>query len=79
MRPLIFLKKQKISLEELYGYASSDEESTNDDDDDDNDGDVPTAQEDVQDVEHVDGPVTLCVEEEAIEGNFIRLSKICDT
>ena len=32
MRPLIFLKKQKISLEELYGYASSDEESTEDDD-----------------------------------------------
>ena len=77
MRPLIFLKKQKISLEELYGYASSDEESTVDDE--------PAAQENVQNAEHVNGLVPLCVEvsaEEATEGgegNIIRLSKICDT
>lgn len=51
VRPLIFLKKQKISLEELYGYASSDEESVVNDDEvppaeesvDGHDGDVPNS------------------------------------
>ena len=38
---MIFLKKQKISLEELYGYASSDEES--------DDNEVPPVEEAVDD------------------------------
>ena len=37
------MKKQKISLEELYGYASSDEESAADD------NEVPPAEEAVDD------------------------------
>ena len=80
MRPLIFLKKQKISLEELYGYASSDEESTVEDEDAPRE-EVPIPdQEGVPVADHVDA-VPLCVEmpaEEAIpagEGNTMRFFK----
>ena len=65
VRPLIFLKKQKISLEELYGYASSDEEST-------------VAENDAED--SVPLGVEASAEEtiEGGEGNFIKLSIIFD-
>ena len=74
VRPLIFLKKQKISLEELYGYASSDEESTHEDDGE------PNAQNNVPIPDHVDA-MPLCDEvpaDEAIpagEGNIMRFFK----
>lgn len=58
VRPLIFLKKQKISLEELYGYASSDEESTVEEENAPQDA-VPVA-------DHVD-EVPLCDEVPADE------------
>ena len=46
---MIFLKKQKISLEELYGYASSDEES--------DDNEVPPVEEAVDDHDSDDDAV----------------------
>ena len=69
---MIFLKKQKISLEELYGYASSDEESTVEEENAPQDA-VPVA-------DHVD-EVPLCDEvpaDESIpagEGNIMRFFK----
>ena len=72
VRPLIFLKKQKISLEELYGYASSDEESVVDDNEvppaeeavDDHDGDVHDSDDDAVDdannEEQMDQHAPLC-------------------
>ena len=67
VRPLIFLKKQKISLEELYGYASSDEESVADDEvppaveADDHDSDV-VHDSDANSGEQIDERNPLCVE-----------------
>ena len=63
VRPLIFLKKQKISLEELYGYASSDEEST-----------VADAEDWVPLSVEASAEETI----EGGEGNFIKLSIIFD-
>ena len=76
VRPLIFLKKQKISLEELYGYASSDEESAVEEEGE------PNAHEDDPNSDHGDDAIQLSDVQEVVqpdEGNFLKLNVICDT
>ena len=81
------MKKQKISLEELYGYASSDEESVVDDNEvppaeeavDDHDGDVhdsdDEAVDDANNEEQMDQHTSLC--DGACAGIFILQFILC--